>query len=141
MTAIDRAELRRVAEAATPGVWVAWGNSIAYDTGHCGGGGCDVGYGHEPGCSLDRLGEASEPDAAHIAAFDPPTVLALLDALDAAEDKYAGLREAVGRVADRLDTSAKASRNDVGRDHMASAELLAAYAIALRNLLADEAGR
>ena len=38
-------------------------------------------------------GDAEPGDAAHIAAFDPPTVLALLDRLEAAEAKVARVEE------------------------------------------------
>lgn len=68
-------ELRKVAETATPGPWVY------------------VWYGHRDDGMWDtdthdeNIGAASsEADAAHVAAFDPPTVLALLDRLAAAEE-------------------------------------------------------
>lgn len=60
MTDIDA--LRKVAEAATPGPWELDGSDIAA-------GDYWVAY----------SADTSVTDAAHIAAFDPPTVLALLD--------------------------------------------------------------
>lgn len=82
MSTIDLSALRAVAESATPGPWIAtepseWdqddstvqqsgvrvnGHSLTWD---------------------DHGGEVFEPrDATHIATFDPPTILALLDEID-----------------------------------------------------------
>lgn len=67
---LDVVELRRIAEAATPGPWGAdccrAANMVYANGGHIG-------------------VDATEVDAQHIAAFDPPTVLALLDRLERAE--------------------------------------------------------
>ena len=68
------AELRAIAEAATQGEWNTTHNGI--DSGEhgvdCSGSGR---YGDIVPCTEETL----ERDAIHIAAFDPPTVLALLD--------------------------------------------------------------
>lgn len=61
------AEMRRIAEAATPGEWKADGPAGNLDSSEC------------------RVAEVvvwGEADAQHIAAFDPPTALALLDELE-----------------------------------------------------------
>lgn len=78
MTEIDVKRLRKVAEAATPGPWSACvRNSLMAVTTADG------------GLSVSTVGMPEHPgaieDAGHIAAFDPPTVLALLDRLEAAE--------------------------------------------------------
>ena len=68
------AELRTIAEAATSGDWSL-----------IGGGEYLVG----PGIQVaPDDGGVSSADAAHIAAFDPPTVLALLDRIDNPRDEY-----------------------------------------------------
>lgn len=76
----DRAALRATAEAATPGPWTAgdwhvWAKTSEGNREVCGMGGHD-----------------HIADADFIAAADPSTVLALLDALDAAEAEVARLR-------------------------------------------------
>lgn len=98
MTTIDRADLRAKAEAAFPGEpWAIWTDLT------------DGGYlhvGNAQGvipagaiCTSDDtepnlVAKVCTPDLAdHIAAFDPPTALALLDALDAAEAKAADQRQ------------------------------------------------
>ena len=65
------AEMRRIAEETRPeGGWTADGYQVHDEDGH------QV-YG------ADAYGDGTSPAAEHIAAFDPPTVLALLDRLDA----------------------------------------------------------
>lgn len=76
-TAIDLTELRNIANAATPGEW--WTRQFEPNV-------SDIfasdGSGDNPG-----VAEVWHPeDAAHIVAFDPPTVLALLDRVEAAND-------------------------------------------------------
>ena len=67
MTPADRlAGMRRVAEAATPGPWEAFGATPVMAP-------------SRPVCAI--WGPDQEYDATHIATFDPPTVLALLDGL------------------------------------------------------------
>lgn len=84
------AELRALAEAATPGGWCYLGSSTSSEE-----------YGHRPGSSASyasdtdhgmafkvtntAFGRQSLADAAFIAAANPATVLALLDRLEAAE--------------------------------------------------------
>jgi len=79
-------ELKRIAEAATPGPWSVHEHDVWCDKND------------EPNAPLfrpateyRRWGRDIRPDqhgrnAAHIVAFDPPTVLALLDALDEARE-------------------------------------------------------
>ena len=65
------AELRKIAEETRPGGgWTADVYQVNDEDGH------QV-YG------ADAYGDGTSPAAEHIAAFDPPTVLALLDRLDA----------------------------------------------------------
>lgn len=76
---LDR--LRQVAEAATPGRWLRDGSSDVFS----GGCGCT---GELVATSRPDMGqlptEAQSANALHIATFDPPTVLALLDVADTA---------------------------------------------------------
>lgn len=88
---LDLPALRDIANAATPGPWAT------YDAGGPGDdwpieAGPEAEYlGHSPDDGV-RAG-FTEPDATHIAAFDPPTVLALIDRAEAAEKKVAAVRE------------------------------------------------
>lgn len=98
---LDLTALRETANAATPGPW-SWGEESkgwgdcgpnletvergpVYSDGSQGSLSTVVGsWGHDAnGISVE------DNDATHIAAFDPPTVLALLDRLQAAEAKLA----------------------------------------------------
>ena len=79
MSELDLAELRKVAEAATQGIWYVRRDSILSSA--------------TEGSLIPRIaGETgSDENAEHIAAFDPATVLALLDRLEdaeAAEDEH-----------------------------------------------------
>jgi len=81
---MNTAELRKIAEAATPGPWYEVVNDLI--------GGLAVSPNNKPCSQLDtRNGEGTvadllnaDADATHIATFDPPTILALLDVVDAA---------------------------------------------------------
>jgi hypothetical protein len=101
----ERAGLRAVAEAATPGPWrweepskESWpqsDESLVSDGKTWESGGREYPETVLSGWGYDASGtEADAEDRAHIAAFDPPTVLALLDALDAAERKLAAVEAA-----------------------------------------------
>lgn len=88
MTGIDLDALRRIALAATPGPWEADGNEVSQHRS------CPEPWhtvvGTEVACLSCCYGGTAEgvsrtEDAGYIAAFDPPTVLALLDRLKAAE--------------------------------------------------------
>lgn len=72
LTAKQRAELRRLAEAATPGEWRARGNEVL-----------NGGQNRKP--IVTRPDHQGMADADYIAAANPATVLSLLDALEAAE--------------------------------------------------------
>ena len=89
--ALDLDALRKVAEAATPPPWYVVrlpGHEFAADVGTTPD--PDVGQAvaaatlADPACLIE--------DAEHIAAFDPATVLTLLDRLEAAEAKVARVR-------------------------------------------------
>jgi hypothetical protein len=72
---LDLEALRLIAKAATPGEW-QW---RAIPPGVCGPDGCICN-------TVSTRGSAQQlMDAAYIAAFDPPTVLALLDRIRALE--------------------------------------------------------
>lgn len=78
----DREELRRLADAATPGPWrkVSFDKSDYHDPmvyAGLAGGGCFV-------CALNA-GGPGEADASFIAAADPDRVRSLLDRIDALE--------------------------------------------------------
>lgn len=79
-TKTDRAELRRKAEAATPGPWEI-GDGCVQST--------------LDGHPLVTVGQCDE-DEQYIAAANPAAVLALLDQLDAAERERDGLKQIIG---------------------------------------------
>jgi hypothetical protein len=89
---MDDAELKRVAEAATPGPWSS-------DRADAPGASWEV-WGHD-GSDYEnfvadcRIGRAN---ATYIATFDPPTVLGLLSRLSAAEAKAGVLEEALRAI-------------------------------------------
>ena len=84
MSTIDHARLRALAEAATPGPWEAetWTHQFDDEI--------TFGYVEANECSIwDHSGGntvANAADADYIAAIDPPTLIALLDRLDAARE-------------------------------------------------------
>jgi len=103
------AELRKIAEAATPGPW--WTNHVGATAGET----IRRQVGNQPVARLspddrDSLGipgaEGAErarkaiaqttADATHIATFDPPTILALLDVVEAAERELATIERWAG---------------------------------------------
>lgn len=92
LTVERREELQRVAEAATPGPWLQEGANYGRPS-------RNVRAQHQGGWPLQGVAYlvGRTADAAHIAAFDPPTVLALLDALAAAEAERDEARAAVER--------------------------------------------
>lgn len=67
-------ELRKIAEAATPGPWQA-GNKY---------------FGTDKGSQSEMLGEACQNNAAYIATFNPAFVSKLLDVVEAADRLYSG---------------------------------------------------
>lgn len=88
---LDLAALRKTAEAVPGDTWYALGSGTA--------GGdhwyvCDEGEAIATIASQDGINEEErEPLARHIAAFDPPTVLALLDRAVTAEATITRVRE------------------------------------------------
>lgn len=78
MSDIER--LRAVAEAATPGVWKLWGMTVMADQDGTSNVDTAVGVAHT--LYRDENDKPRTFDAEHIAAFDPPTVLALLGEVD-----------------------------------------------------------
>ncbi|WP_181578172.1 ead/Ea22-like family protein [Arthrobacter sp. AQ5-05] len=88
----DLTALRKTAEAATPGPWEMWNPAV---------GGSHISIaGKLAWRSIESASSFADDekiphwaDARHIAAFDPPTVLALLDRVEAAEKAVAAVRE------------------------------------------------
>lgn len=104
MTDINLTELRRVAEAATPGPWEVEGQGPGPDAAFMG---CGVVYTMGPGVEggniarpagdcYPRGGYSPREDMTHIATFDPPTVLALLSEVE----RLRGVVERVEGLAD-----------------------------------------
>lgn len=87
----DLAELRKVAEAATPGPWWDKGNEYSAGAPHYG----DFGW-CVPGCPAGETEDSAQgrADATYIATADPTTVLALLDRIAELEAKLEDLRQA-----------------------------------------------
>ena len=84
----DLNDLRKIAEAATPGSWAA--EPYLYGVGD--GGRIRVTSPSDDGAH--NLAEDVLPEnATHIATFDPPTVLALIARLEQAEQQVARVRE------------------------------------------------
>lgn len=85
----DLNELRAIAEAATPGPWETLGGQGPVGT-HA------VCHRMEQGTLVEiayRDAHFDKANATHIAAFDPPTVLTLLDRVEAAEQAVQRVRE------------------------------------------------
>ena len=68
---IDLENLRRLAQAATPGPWFSTNGTVWYVT---------TGGNGEP--EQDKLADSNEDDAAFIAAANPETMLELLDEIE-----------------------------------------------------------
>lgn len=90
---MDDEDLKRVAEAATPGPW-----KVTKDECAACGGEWDI-YDIPGG---DHAKFELEADATYIATFDPPTVLSLLSRLSAAADRERVLVEALTPFADEF---------------------------------------
>lgn len=125
MTALDLSTLRAIAEGATPG---PWGRATTDGQGWA------VHRGAHDTIAL----YCDRDNAAHIAAFNPETVLALLDRLEAAEAEAFNVDADYDRRGERLwRLAAKAGwtpGNDADND--ATAELYIADALAERDALA-----
>ena len=86
-------DMKRVAEAATPGSWAFRNGSEIYVR--------PVGADGQIKTWVARVEQRSgnwHKDGEFIATFDPPTVLSLLSRLSAAEAENARLREALERI-------------------------------------------
>lgn len=84
------AELIALAKAATPGPWYADGGVVCEIIIH----GSNA-FDEEPTAELSKLADTNESDAAFIAAFNPETVLSLLEQKAALEAQNKELREAL----------------------------------------------
>ena len=87
MADINLTELRQTAAKATPGVWKLWGMTVMADQDGTSNVDSAVEVAHT--VYRDERGKPRTWDAMHIAAFDPPTALALLDRMEAAEARVA----------------------------------------------------
>lgn len=85
VTPEERAKLRELAEAATPGPWGVFDGCVWTEPGEC--------VTHS-----NRADAQNAANLAHIAAANPTAALALLDALDAAEARLAAVRAIARRV-------------------------------------------
>lgn len=92
MTEIDLSKLRKIAEAATPGPWEAerffWKRAVADNRYWLG----IDGKGEVSGYIALIDDDSATEDAAHIATFDPPTVIALIDELERLREVVATVR-------------------------------------------------
>jgi hypothetical protein len=93
---MDDADLKRVAEAATPGPWVAQGRYLGTPNHMSFVAECRDQNGN---WTTDRMSKAN---ATFIATFDPPTVLSLLSRLSAAEARVGVLEGALRLARDRI---------------------------------------
>lgn len=91
-------ELRRIAEAATPGPW----DTTRYNGGLRFDGPLRVYAGTDPEYGEPRPIPASDADNRYIAAFDPQTVLAMLDEIERLQGS--ALVEALKEVTRRIDS-------------------------------------
>ena len=87
MTDLNLTKLRKIAEAATPGPWNL--HTLRTDETH------DIRGSIDDEADIVIYAECEDADAAHVATFDPPTVLALIDRLEAAEAKVERVRTAL----------------------------------------------
>lgn len=101
-------ELRKVAEAATPGPWTRDGVGVL-------GAREDWDLGKGPArimaAQMPWRRERMEANAEHVATFDPPTVLALLSRLEQAE-------QAVQRVRDACESDSYDMHKDYGNGEL-----------------------
>jgi hypothetical protein len=98
MSDIDTAELKRLAEGATPGPWEVHGDTSDYvvsraPVSHCGDGNVICA---EPDLIMEASREHWPANAAFIAAANPTVVLSLLTKLEAAERLVEALEPFVG---------------------------------------------
>ena len=84
MTNLDLTKLRETAVAATPGPWNL--HTLRTDETH------DIRGSIDDEANIVIYAECEDADAAHVATFDPPTVLALIARLEAAEAKVEQVR-------------------------------------------------
>ena len=74
MTDLNLTKLRKIAEAATPGPWNL--HTLRTDETH------DIRGSIDDEANIVIYAECEDADAAHVATFDPPTVLALIDEVE-----------------------------------------------------------
>lgn len=89
----DLTDMRKIAEAATPGPWEAKQTPIHTPSGEGGDYYVSCPTGIDVASTVGSSYEQEEPDALHIATFDPMTVLSLITRLEQAEAVVARVRE------------------------------------------------
>lgn len=124
LSAEERAGLRKIAEAATPGRWAVYredpedGWVDTYVVEHT----FETAIGQCPECGVRA--SIPEPDAEHIAAFDPPTAIALLTLLAALTAE----RDRVEALADEWEARAVGSaQSAAAREGLSDAHQLTDY--------------
>ena len=84
MTELDLTKLREIAEAATDGPWNL--HTLRTDETH------DIRGSIDDEANIVIYAECEDADAHHIATFDPPTVLALIDELERLRETLATVK-------------------------------------------------
>lgn len=141
MTDIDLAALEATARAATPGPWVAevWevrrrsartGRMLAYNPADGSKGIVDTAHGDDPLIPQDGVyGVMDGHDAEHIAAFDPPTTVALITRLQEAEATIRRVESLADQWSNAPDHSpSEYDRGRVDQRHAMTMQLLEALA-------------
>lgn len=143
MTKEKRAELRKLAEAATAGPWTATKDFKRYWI-ECAG---------QKICGGNAIGEISNDDtdadeaaanAGHVAAANPTVLLSLLDTLDAAEAEAGRLRKVVKRykkAAEKVMPELSAMYNQLTGERLMRADPQHAVLIAYKMLEAARAAQ
>ena len=111
---IDINELRRLAQAATPGPWQFWHGWVAANIDNDGG----VVVAERPTPSGGKYQAKVDANFKFIAAANPATVIELLDRLEAAEkeiESWKGVAKQFGNDADTLRTHLSFAKDELNR--------------------------
>ena len=119
---IDTKELRRLAQAATPGPWQFWHGWVAANIDNDGG----VVVAERPTPSGGKYQAKVDANFKFIAAANPATVIELLDHLEAAEkeiESWKGVAKQFGNDADTLRTHLSFAKDELNRLRTKIAEM------------------
>ena len=119
---IDINELRRLAQAATPGPWQFWHGWVAANIDNDGG----VVVAERPTPSGGKYQAKVDANFKFIAAANPATVIELLDHLEAAEkeiESWKGVAKQFGNDADTLRTHLSFAKDELNRLRTKIAEM------------------